>query len=128
MERTKTRRNGNEWCRLEVRLTDEDGHIRLSVCGSAGRVAGNGKWVLETCGQIRDDLKKWFPEDAPFFKWHLNDMHAECPHQEERGETYQTHPAAVCPDCGYELGSAWTRRELPPEVIAWAEGVNEEAA
>ena len=87
----------------------------------------SGAWVFvtESCGQIREDLLTWFPEVAPYLKWHLNDMHAECEHQEARGETWATHPSAECPDCGYVLGSAWKRRELPAEVIAWAQSLNQ---
>ncbi len=60
---------------------------------------------------------------SPYFKWHLNDMHAECTHQEARGETYATHPDAMCPDCGYKLGSAWLKRDLPADVLAWFESL-----
>jgi len=83
----------------------------------------NKVYVAHSCGQIRDEISRWFPEVQRYFRWHLNDMHAECVHQEARGETYQTHPGAVCPDCGYKLGSAWTKRDLPSDVVAWAESV-----
>lgn len=35
---------------------------------------------------------------------------------------------APCPECGYRYGSAWTHRELPADVIKWAQtfGVGEE--
>ncbi|MBW2672456.1 MAG: hypothetical protein JRD89_03450 [Deltaproteobacteria bacterium] len=82
---------------------------------------GDEVYVCHSCGQIRDEIARFFPEAAPYFAWHLNDMRAECEHQEARGETYKTHPGAICPDCGYALGSAWTRRELPAEVVTWAE-------
>lgn len=78
---------------------------------------GGKVYITESCGQI--DLSKWFPELAPFLPYHLNDLHAECEHQEVRGEKYTTHPGAICPDCGYKLGSAWLKRELPPQVLAW---------
>lgn len=46
----------------------------------------NGKvWLLQSCGQIREDLEKWFPEFSEFYKWHLNDMKAGCEHQEALG-------------------------------------------
>jgi len=79
--------------------------------------------VVESGGQIVETLSEFFPEVVPFLPYHLNDLHAECEHQEARGETYKTHPSAVCPDCGYKLGSAWLRRELPVDVVAWAEGL-----
>lgn len=96
-----------------------------------------------SCGQIREQLAEWFPEAVPYFRWHLNDMHAECEHQEARGESYQTHPDAECFDegCdrglvsdglgrlqrrGYKIGSAWTKRELPREVVRWAKTFGDE--
>lgn len=84
---------------------------------------GNKVYVSHSWGQIRETINDYFPEAEPFWKWHLNDMHAECEHQEARGETYATHPSAKCPDCGYKLGSEWTKRKLPADVIAWAEGM-----
>ncbi len=59
-------------------------------------------------------------------QYHLNDMHAECEHQEARGETYATHPSAICPDCGYSLGSKWLKRDLPANVIAWFNHLGQE--
>ena len=73
--------------------------------------------ILETCGQIRDTLREWFPEVEPLLPYHLNNLHAECIHQEERGETYKTHPGAECPECEWKLGHAWNARALPSEVI-----------
>ena len=81
--------------------------------------------IVESCGQIRDAIVDFFPEAAPYMRWHLNDLRAECEHQEARGETWATHPSAECPDCCYKLGSAWKTRELPAEVVAWAEGLPE---
>lgn len=82
----------------------------------------NGKvYLTESSGQIRETLRAWFPELIPALPYHLNDMHAECVHQEQRGETYKTHPLAECPDCGYKLGSAWTKRELPQDIVSLVE-------
>jgi len=98
-------------------VLDSDGELHgLDVA----REEGGKVYVLEGCGQIVEELRKWFPEAVPYLKWHLNDMHAECEHQEARGETYKTHPDALCPDCGYRLGFQWLKRELPAEVVAWA--------
>lgn len=197
-----------------------------------GRPIDGQAYVIESCGQIRDDLAEWFPEHVPYFKWHLNDMHAGCEHQEalgwgrgfdvalsknaltpiqrqvlttraealvsrqreaevkkreERinkdgryrisilaavlghhpsvddaqtftgGQTYAGFPSfhanalrikvhdylvaqvtneiptpplesgvykdsigAPCPECGYRYGTAWLKRELPADVVAWA--------
>lgn len=87
------------------------------------REAAGKVYLTESCGQITDTLRDWFPELRPAMPWHLNDLHAECVHQEARGETYQTHPGAECQECGYRLGSAWTKRDLPKEVVALVEGL-----
>lgn len=84
---------------------------------------GSKLLITESCGQIQESLREWFPEYAALLPHHLNDMRAECVHQEARGETWTKNPDAVCPDCGYKLGSAWLKRELPSEVIALAETV-----
>ena len=88
-----------------------------------GDESGAEVLIVESCGQIREEIAEWFPEVAPLIKYHLNDMHAECEHQEARGETWKTHPEAKCPECGYKLGSAWTKRELPLEIVKLAEEV-----
>jgi len=31
------------------------------------------------------------------------------------------------PDCGYKLGSAWLKRELPAEVVRWAQTFGKDA-
>ena len=47
----------------------------------------------------------------------MNDLHAECEHQHARGETYDTHPGAVCPECGWKLGHGWKMFPVPQDVI-----------
>lgn len=98
-------------------------------------------YIGHSFGQIRTELARFFPECVPYFAWHLNDMHAECVHQEALGITYQNDPDHECfePGCmreiertnawgevvietvGYKIGSQWLRRDLPANVIAWAE-------
>lgn len=51
--------------------------------------------LVEGYGQVQNELVEWFPEVTPYLKWHLNN----------------------------KLGSAWKKRELPPEVIAWFAGL-----
>jgi hypothetical protein len=89
--------------------------------------SGNKVYTTESCGQIRESIDEWFPEVVLFFPWHLNDMHAGCEHQDARGETYDSHPGAVCPECGWKLGHGWHHRPLPPEVIEWARDFGKEA-
>lgn len=120
----------NERCGTAFRSAERAARYVLDTDGDfhgmdVDRVTADGKkvFITEGCGQIVEALERWFPEVKPYLKWHLNDMHAECEHQEARGETYTTHPLAVCPDCSYRLGSAWTKRALPLDVVAWAESI-----
>lgn len=46
---------------------------------------GKRVYVAHSCGQIREELTRFFPEVEPYFKWHLNHMNAACEHQEELG-------------------------------------------
>lgn len=41
--------------------------------------------LLESCGQIVETIREWFPEVIPLLPWHLNDMHAGCEHQDALG-------------------------------------------
>lgn len=114
----------NDRCGTNFRTAKSAARYVLSVDGEfhgldVDKQADGRVFITDGCGQIVESLRKWFPEAAPYLKYHLNDMHAECIHQEARGETYATHPSAECPECGYVLGSAWLKRELPAEVITW---------
>jgi hypothetical protein len=57
-------------------------------------------------------------------RWHINDMRAECGHQRAMGWQYkdhhnpQTSEGEACPVCGYRIGSAWLREEVPQAVLA----------
>jgi len=97
----------------------EDGPFHGLDVVSVPLPSNGNVFVADAFGQITETLSLFFPEVKPFLRWHLNDMKAECTHQEARGEKWATHPEAVCPDCGYRLGSQWLKRELPPEVLAW---------
>jgi hypothetical protein len=81
--------------------------------------------ITSSCGQIREDLQRWFPEAAPLFPWHLNDMRPGCEHQEqaERDGREQYTTGEACEVCGYRHGSAWQTRELPAEIVQLAETV-----
>jgi len=119
-KRTERRIINNEWCRLEVELRETDKGLELSITGTAGIVFTQEKLVAHSCGQLREELTRFFPEVVPFFRFHLNGLHAECEHQQARDESYATHPNAECLECGWKLGHGWHYRELPPEVIHWA--------
>ena len=143
MKKTKLRKKGKEWCRVEIELDAG----KLSICGSygeivtakAGRKQAKENWQSffeenpgelgemqqrfpDTClhtpkqgarfvvqtdgeyhgldvieqdgnslliehggGQCVEEIAKWFPEVAPYLKYHLNDMNAACEHQEALG-------------------------------------------
>lgn len=83
----------------------------------------NKVFICNSCGQIQNEIARFFPEAMPYFKWHLNGLHAGCEHQDELGWSHNDI-GNPCPVCGYKWGSAWTKRELPPEVIKWANEFN----
>lgn len=101
---------------------------KLSISGVEGPTRGGN--CMGACGQI--DMHDWnivnYSEGWNRAKerrlreiwkqWHLNDMHAECEHQRERGETWSTHPSAVCPVCGWKLGHGWKTVAVPDTIVA----------
>ena len=100
---------------------------RLSIVGVEGPLkSGNCRGG---CGQIsmsrpaiEHPATGWNQELIKAFwniwdRWHLNDARAECEHQLQRGETWKTHPGAICPNCGYSLGSALLHEQVPDEVL-----------
>jgi len=56
-------------------------------------------------------------------RWHLNDMRSACEHQRALGWKYEEHhdkktfQGEACPTCGYKIGSACLKEELPQDVI-----------
>ena len=99
---------------------------KLSLHGVEGPLpSGN---CLGSCGQIdyqpdRYTLSKgWTQEKVNqlMFIWelyHLNDLQAGCEHQRLAGITYKDNPSHICPICGYKIGSAWKRLEVPEDVL-----------
>lgn len=89
-DQPEERRAMNERCGKNFRtaksaakfVVDSDGEYHgLDVAMEhAGKV-----FISHSCGQIREELKRFFPEVEPYFKHHLNDMHAGCEHQETLG-------------------------------------------
>jgi hypothetical protein len=81
---------------------------------------GDKVYLLIGCGQCVDEIRAWFPEVAPYLRYHLNGMNAGCEHQRALDETPAvSEPCAVC---GYEYGSRWLHEDLPADVIEWAMG------
>jgi len=83
-------------------------------------VGGGGVLVTDGRGQCGVAVLAVWPELAKLLPWHLNDLHAECEHQQSRGEKM---PGAICPDCGWKLGHAWSKRELPSDIVKLAETI-----
>lgn len=56
-------------------------------------------------------------------RWHLNDMNSACEHQRELGWEYEDHhdkktfKGEACPVCGYKIGSAWLKEDVPEDVL-----------
>lgn len=77
------------------------------------------------------DREKWFNLLDIWKKYHLNDKQAACEHQRELGWRYEDHHDSktfrgeACPVCGYEIGSAWLRINVPKEVIELLEALPE---
>ena len=62
--------------------------------------------------EASDDLKRILDI---WKKYHLNDMHPECVHQEEAG--IRKLLGQECPVCGYKYGHGWTYRPIPEEIL-----------
>ena len=113
---------------------------RLSITGVEGPMSSGN--AIGSCGQIdvaysADDewsfAAGWNPAVLSRFaerwsRWHLNDMRAGSPRQEEflRKNGHGGYDAAIAsltvaglqPDDGYRYGSAWLNEEVPEEVLA----------
>lgn len=131
--KTYNGRGMNVYCKIKYTT---DG--RLSIFGIEGPLQ-NGN-CLGGCGQI--DMH-WYDDhenityNAPWNaqmehkflaiwkRWHLNDMNSACEHQRELGWEYKEHhdpktfKGENCPVCGYSIGSAWLKEEVPEDVLQW---------
>lgn len=114
---------------IEIRK-DRQGRDELSICstaqGTGGHYSGGqAKYELRAVTDFAEgwDAIKVGQLLAIWDQWHLNGLRAECEHQRARGERWTTHPSAVCPDCGYSLGSAWLYEPLPDDVVAFIESL-----
>ena len=118
----------NVFCRIKF----ENGN--MSITGVEGPRRDGNTWG--SCGQIVDNFGQYTPESEwnaemlnklaqIWNEYHLNYMQAACEHQRALGWTWETHPSAVCPTCGYKLGHSWLRMEVPADVIEWLESLPE---
>lgn len=86
---------------------------------------GKRVYVLTSCGQIREELAEFFPETSAYYAWHLNGMRPS-PAQPERREPATNAWGAACERVvapAVPAGETWVHEPLPPEVIAWANGL-----
>jgi len=127
------------WCKIdgeerrrkaiaEVKLVNDNrGRICLRICGEIKR---------SYSGQCREEIKKYIVAPRQNFdriieiweKYHLNDMHAGTPKQEQFiKEHIQTHDykticeelqkAGLYEDNGYRYGSGWLYEPIPESVL-----------
>lgn len=75
-------------------------------------------YVTHSCGQIREELLSFFPEVQPYLKWHLNNMRVSPARTERVTDAWGNIKVIGIPE-----GASWDYEPLPPEVIAWAEGL-----
>jgi hypothetical protein len=60
----------------------------VQVDGLDAHEFDDGVYITESCGQITEEIAKWFPEVKPLLPWHLNDMKPGCEHQDALGWGY----------------------------------------
>lgn len=116
---------------------------RLSITGVEGPTRDGN--AIGGCGQIADALTAEGFAPLPgvdarklaevWNRWHLNDMRAGSPAQEEYLRTHpvafkypESHYTKACealaaaglnPDAGYRYGSAWKFEAVPEDVLQW---------
>lgn len=156
---------GNMPITIKVELEEEEKGLTFSASGAIWQPEHLRNTVDDydcvSCGQNLDSIEELANKNKIIYaegwnkakllkiiqiwhKWHLNDLHAECEHQEEmfnklvridgkKGEikpefigeygslslekVWAVPEFAKCPTCGYKYGTAWTFRKLPEEVV-----------
>lgn len=98
---------------LEIRHDEDTGHTTASFQGEEYAKHSSHPFAF---GQCKGSAPRALVE--LWDRWHLNGMRAGCEHQRARGWTWETHPSAACPECGYRFGSAWLFEELPGDFVA----------
>jgi hypothetical protein len=135
-----------------VKIEYADGRLSLrGVVGPwhSGNCAGSCGQCQESLANITQYTNGWSKADVRMLigmwnAWHLNDMKPGCTHQDgwdalkeltlESGKKKRAchvypeeHPEGLlcrpCPVCGYKYGSAWTRREVPEDVLEFLSGL-----
>lgn len=106
---------------LELKNAEKDKPV-FSVCGNVWNhlhtdIIQGGQCVDSIWEEYGKQLKNQvlYKEILRLWiKWHLNDMHAECIHQQAVGMTWKFNPRAKCAICGWELGKGWDYRAINP--------------
>lgn len=130
--------NGKESADIDVKIKDN----RLSISGIV--YTGKKLWKNErnfiSCGQCQETALelKIIPQKLfdVWERWHLNDMRAGTPQQEEivrearkagrlsyqdAVKLLESHELLI--DNGYRYGTAWLTEELPSEVVEYLESL-----
>ena len=137
---TNTTENGRRYS-VYARVLIEKGELKISgVEGplpTGNAIGSSGQLLLSDdnnadvkCLTIEKLAPKWNHKMLMTFsyvwkRWHLNHTRHTCEHQRELGQTWRTHPAAKCLDCGYKLGTEWKREELPTSVVTFLNALPE---
>ena len=118
---------------MTVCLTYDDGG-RLSITGTGRHGSGQVfKYLTEGTPAPGYTRKDCFRLNQAWQRWHLNDMRAGTPKQEEfvrkwRKTADDTSYVAACKmlesvdllvDGGYRYGTAWLKEEVPLDVLEW---------
>lgn len=138
MEKTLHFTNGEKSVDLDVRL--ENGRLSISGVAYTGKKLLKSERNLISAGQCIDSVKDIIPGVLAeiWERWHLNDMRAGTPAQEEalrevkdsfdRLNWYDNACAylenkGLLVDNGYRYGSKWLTEELPADVIEYVQSL-----
>lgn len=111
--------------KLDIALKIEDGK---AIFTASGEVWNHINTDIYMGGQCIDTIWDEYAKDIEmpslykkimtlWKKWHLNDTHAECKHQEKKGMTWETDPSAECKKCGWKLGHGWDYRRISKDDL-----------
>lgn len=116
--------------KVEITISIQEG--RLSICG-ASHALGCGQ-ILKNVAALYGDIPKVAELVAIWERWHLNDMNAGSPKQEDflRGKHLCYEEAlkalgavGLLQDDGYTYGSAWLFEALPEDVVTFLTSLGE---
>lgn len=123
------KRKNNE-VEVDIELRDsEDGE----VFAASASVWNNLHTDIVAGGQMIDELYTDYFKGNPLFfkiydiwsKYHLNNCHSGCEHQQELGfeEDVDAHIGDECPQCGHIFGHSWVFNKIPEDVLVDIKGI-----